>query len=183
MFKWFIPILWMLLLGCSDNENESFNKRMSKFDAARHDSILDQKIQPLLNQYYAVMSHLQEKDSAVLYLYGSNMIQLADSLAQQNVSLDTATQTRLKQGLMNIQNEMTAILMESNTEERIKGAQMLSLQWIEFLAAIGYQKQTIYIFIDEDENHWIGIKNKDKNPYKNEEKVKYNPMQVLQELE
>lgn len=169
-------------MACGNNENESINKVVTKFDAERHDPNLDQLIQPLLNQYFAVMDHLQVQDSADLILYGSNMVLLADSLAQKTLSTDTATQNRAVQGLMNIQYEMSAILMESSPEERIMGAQMLSLQWIDFLAAIGYQKQTIYLFSDKDESHWMGLKNKDSNPYKNEGDVKYNPAQVLQEL-
>jgi hypothetical protein len=125
---------------------------------------------------------LQEKDSADLLLYGSNMIMLSDSLIQQNLSLDTATNNVAVQGLINIQYEMTAILMESNPAERIKGAQMLSLQWIDFLAAIGYQKQTIYIFRDNEENCWMGLKNKGTNPYQSQMDVQYQPIQILQEL-
>ena len=169
-------------MACGNKENESMNKVASKFSGERHDPNLDQQIQPLLNQYFAVMAHLQEKDSADLLLFGSNMIMLVDSLIQQNLSLDTATQIRAVQGLMNIQNEMSAILMESNPEERVMGAQMLSLQWIEFLAAIGYQKQTIYIFRDKEENCWMGLKNKGTNPYQNQMDVQYQPIQILQEL-
>jgi hypothetical protein len=128
------------------------------------------------------MAHLQEQDSADLLLYGSNMIMLSDSLIQQNLSLDTATNNVAVQGLINIQYEMTAILMESNPAERIKGAQMLSLQWIDFLAAIGYQKQTIYIFRDNEENCWMGLKNKGTNPYQSQMDVQYQPIQILQEL-
>jgi hypothetical protein len=83
---------------------------------------------------------------------------------------------------MNIQNEMTAILIESNPYERVMGAQMLSLQWIEFLASIGYQKQTIYIFRDNEENCWMGLKNKGTNPYQSQMDVQYQPIQILQEL-
>jgi hypothetical protein len=110
------------------------------------------------------------------------MIMLSDSLIQQNLSLDTATNNLAVQGLINIQYEMTAILMESNPAERIKGAQMLSLQWIDFLAAIGYQKQTIYIFRDNEENCWMGLKNKGTNPYQSQMDVQYQPIQILQEL-
>ena len=169
-------------MACGNKENESMNKVVTKFSGERHDSNLDQQIQPLLNQYFAIMAHLQEQDTADLQLYGVNMIQLTDSLAQQNLSLDTATQARAVQGLMNIQYEMTAILMESNPNERIMGAQMLSLQWIDFLAAIGYQKQTIYIFSDKDENYWMGLKNKGTNPYQNQMDMQYQPIQILQEL-
>jgi hypothetical protein len=169
-------------MACGNNENEPINQLATKFAADRHDSILDQQIQPLLNYYFAVMNHLEVQDSADLVLYGSSMVLLADSLSQKNISLDTATQNRAVQGLMNIQYEMSAILMESSPEERIIGAQMLSLQWIDFLAAIGYQKQTIYLFRDKDENYWMGLKNKESNPYKKEGEVKYNPVQVLQEL-
>jgi hypothetical protein len=169
-------------MACGNKENESMNNVMTKFIGERHDPNLDQKIQPLLNQYFAVMAHLQEKDSADLLLYGSNMIMLSDSLIQQNLSLDTATKNLAIQGLINIQYEMTAILMESNTAERIMGAQMLSLQWIDFLAAIGYQKQTIYIFSDKDESHWMGLKNKSSNPYISRRDEVYTPVQVLQEL-
>jgi hypothetical protein len=158
------------------------NKVATKFSVERHDPNLDQQIQPLLNQYFAVMAHLQAQDSADLVLYGTNMIMLADSLSQKTLSTDTATQNRAVQGLMNIQNEMTAILMESNPDERIMGAQMLSLQWIEFLAAIGYQKQTIYIFRDNEENCWMGLKNKGNNPYQNQMDKQYQPIQILQEL-
>jgi hypothetical protein len=169
-------------MACGNKENESMNKVVTKFSGERHDPNLDQKIQPLLNQYFAVMAHLQEKDSADLLLYGSNMIMLSDSLIQQNLSLDTATNNVAVQGLINIQYEMTAILMESNPAERIKGAQMLSLQWIDFLAAIGYQKQTIYIFRDKEENCWMGLKNKGTNPYQNQVDLQYQPIQILQEL-
>jgi hypothetical protein len=169
-------------MACGNKENESMNKVVTKFSGERHDPNLDQKIQPLLNQYFAVMAHLQEKDSADLLLYGSNMIMLSDSLIQQNLSLDTATNNVAVQGLINIQYEMTAILMESNPSERIKGAQMLSLQWIDFLAAIGYQKQTIYLFVDKDENYWMGLKNKSNHPFVNGGDVSYTPVQVLQEL-
>jgi hypothetical protein len=169
-------------MACGNKENESMNKVMTKFSGERHDPNLDQKIQPLLNQYFAVMAHLQEADTVNLQLYGSNMIFIADSLIQEDLSLDTATQNKAVQGLMNIQNEMTAILMESNPEERIIGAQMLSLQWIEFLAAIGYQKQTIYIFRDKEENCWMGLKNKGTNPYQIQVDLQYQPIQILQEL-
>ena len=169
-------------MACGNKENESMNKVVTKFSGERHDPNLDQQIQPLLNQYFAVMAYLQEQDSADLVLYGSNMIMLADSLIQQDLSLDTATQNRAVQGLMNIQYEMSAILMESSPAERIMGAQMLSLQWIHFLASIGYQKQTIYIFSDKEENQWMGLKNKASNPFVSGGDVSYTPVQVLQEL-
>jgi hypothetical protein len=169
-------------MACGNKENEATDKLTTKFAGLRHDPILDQQIQPLLNQYFAVMAHLQEQDSVNLQLYGTNMIFIADSLIQQDVSLDTATNHVAIQGLMNIQNEMTAILMESNPDARIMGAQMLSLQWIEFLAAIGYQKQTIYIFRDKEENCWMGLKNKGTNPYENKMDLQYQPIQILQEL-
>jgi hypothetical protein len=169
-------------MACGNKENESMNKVVTKFSGERHDPNLDEQIQPLLNQYFAVMTHLQEQDSADLVLYGTNMIMLADSLSQQNVSIDTATNNAAIQGLTNIQYEMSAILMESNPAERIIGAQMLSLQWIDFLAAIGYQKQTVYIFSDKDENHWMGLKNKGNNPYQKQMNVQYQPIQILQEL-
>ncbi len=169
-------------MACGNKVNEPKDTLTTKFAGQRHDPILDQQIQPLLNQYFAVMAHLQEADTVNLQLYGTNMILLADSLIQQNLSLDTATQNKAVQGLMNIQNEMTAILMESNPEERIMGAQMLSLQWIEFLAAIGYQKQRIYIFRDKEENCWMGLKNKGNNPYQIQVDLQYQPIQILQEL-
>ena len=169
-------------MACGNKVNEPTDTLTTKFVGQRHDPILDQQIQPLLNQYFAVMAHLQEADTVNLQLYGTNMIFIADSLIQQDLSLDTATQNKAVQGLMNIQNEMTAILMESNPEDRIIGAQMLSLQWIEFLAAIGYQKQTIYIFRDNEENCWMGLKNKGTNPYQIQVDLQYQPIQILQEL-
>lgn len=169
-------------MACGNKVNEPIDKLATKFAGQRHDPILDQQIQPLLNQYFAIMAHLQEQDSVNLQLYGTNMILLVDSLIHQDLSIDTATQNKAVQGLMNIQNEMTAILMESNPDARIMGAQMLSLQWIEFLAAIGYQKQTIYIFRDKEENCWMGLKNKGTNPYQNQVDLQYQPIQILQEL-
>jgi hypothetical protein len=169
-------------MACGNKVNEPTDTLNTKFEGQRHDPILDQQIQPLLNQYFAIMAHLQEQDSVNLQLYGTNMILLVDSLIQQDLSIDTATQNKAVQGLMNIQNEMTAILMESNPDARIMGAQMLSLQWIEFLAAIGYQKQTIYIFRDKEENCWMGLKNKGTNPYQNQVDLQYQPIQILQEL-
>jgi uncharacterized protein YqkB len=62
------------------------------------------------------------------------------------------------------------------------GAQMLSLHLIEFLATIGYQKQTIYIFSDALDNQWIGLNKKSKNPYLKSDKEMYEASMVLQEL-
>jgi hypothetical protein len=169
-------------MACENKENVISDKLASKFAGERHDPNLDQQIQPLLNQYFAVIAYLQEQDSANLELYGANMILLTDSLIKLNLSLDTATQSRAIQGLMNIQNEMSAILMDSNPDEHIMGAQMLSLQWIDFLAAIGYQKQTIYIFNDNEDRYWMGLKNKGTNPYLNKGDLQYQPIQILQEL-
>jgi hypothetical protein len=169
-------------MACENKENITSDIIASKFARERHDSNLDEQIQPLLNQYFAVMAHLKEQDSTNLELYGANMILLTDSLIQLNLSLDTATQSRAVQGLMNIQSEMSAILMESNPEDRMMGAQMLSLHWIELLAAIGYQKQTIYIYRDKEENCWMGLKNKGTNPYQNQGDLQYQPIQILQEL-
>jgi hypothetical protein len=182
MLRLLILLLVIFGIDCGNKSNETTDKLTTKFSGLRHDPNLDQKIQPLLNQYFAVMEHLQEQDSADLLLYGSNMIMLSDSLIQQNLSLDTATNNVAVQGLINIQYEMTAILMESNPAERIKGAQMLSLQWIDFLAAIGYQKQTIYIFSDNEESHWMGLKNKASNPFISSGDLIFTPVQVLQEL-
>ena len=182
MSRLLILLLMTCLLACGSKVNEPTDKLTTKYSVERHDPNLDQQIQPLLNQYFAFMAHLQEKDSSNLQLYGANMILIADSLIQQDLSSDTATQSRAIQGLMNIQNEMTAILMESSPEDRIMGAQMLSLHWIEFLASIGFQKQNIYIFSDKDENYWMGLKNKGTNPYQNQMDVQYQPIQILQEL-
>ncbi len=182
MSRWFILLLMTFGMACGNNELEPTDKVATKFEGKRHDPNLDLKMQPLLNQYFAVLDHLQEKDSADLNSYGVTMIQLTDSLLEQNLSNDTATQSRAIQGLINIQYEITAILMESNPNERIMGAQMLSLQMIDLLAGIGYQKQTIYIFTNNQESHWMGLKNKSTNPYQVEGDVVYIPVQVLQEL-
>ena len=182
MSRLLILLLMTCLLACGNKVNDPTDKLTTKFAGLRHDPMLDQQIQPLLNQYFAVMAYLQEQDSVNLQLYGSNMILIADSLIQKDLSLNTGTNNAAIQGLMNIQNEMTAILMESNPDERMKSAQMLSLQWIEFLAAIGYQKQTIYIFRDNEENCWMGLKNKGTNPYQNQMDLQYKPIQILQEL-
>jgi hypothetical protein len=182
MLRLLILLLVIFGIDCGNKSNEPTDKLTTKFSGLRHDPNLDQQIQPLLNQYFAVMAHLQEQDSVNLQLYGTNMILLVDSLIQQDLSIDTATQNKAVQGLMNIQNEMTAILMETNPDERFMGAQMLSLHWIEFLASIGYQKQTIYIFRDNEENCWMGLKNKGTNPYQSQMDVQYQPIQILQEL-
>ncbi len=169
-------------LACGEQAPEPIDNVSTKFEEKRQDPSLDQQIQPILNQYFAVMAHLLEKDTVDLQVYGSNMIQLADSLTQQIRSKDTVTQSNAIQGLSNVQFEMTAILMESSPEERVMGAQMLSRHMIELLATIGYKKQTIYIFSDASDNQWIGLNKKSKNPYQQEDNVIYEANQVLQEL-
>ena len=170
------------ILACGSNSNEIIEPVTSSFQQKSHDAALDERIQPLLNQYFAVMTYLQEKDSADLQLHGAILIQLADSLSQQKIALDTLTQSNAVQGLVNIQSEMKAILMESNQNERLIGAEMLSLHWVELLASIGYQKQTIYLFNNESGNRWIGLNKQSRNPYQQEDKVDYQASQVLQEL-
>jgi hypothetical protein len=175
-------MLMITILACSSNSNELTEPVTTSFQQKRHDAALDERVQPLLNQYFGVMAHLQEGDTANLQSFGANLIQLTDSMLQQKLSNDTTTQANAAQGLMNIQSEMEAILMESAHNERIFGAQMLSLHWIELLAAIGYQKQTIYIFSDAAGNRWIGLNKRSKNPYQKEDTLDYQASQVLQEL-
>ncbi|MFM6994341.1 MAG: hypothetical protein ACKOWO_04390 [Sediminibacterium sp.] len=170
------------LMACESNSNAPLDQVSASFQQKRHDTALDQTIQPLLNQYFAVIGNLGEQDTANLQLHGSILIKLSDSLTKQQLSKDTITQRNALQGLMNIQFEMEAILLESTVGERIFGAQMLSLHWIEFLAAIGYQKQTIYIFSDSDGNQWMGLNKQSMNPYQQNDPSKYNANQVLQEL-
>lgn len=170
------------IAACGTNSNESIDRVPTIFNEKRHDATLDQKVQPLLNQYFMVMDHLQEQDTADLQSYGATMIQLADSLSQQKLSNDTATQSNALQGLMNIQSEMEAILMESNPNERLLGAEMLSLHWIELLAGIGYQKQTLYIFSDSEGQQWLGLNKKSKNPFKTGNSEVIEAVQVLQEM-
>ncbi len=169
-------------MACETQTKPSVGHIATMFQQNRHDSALDQTIEPLLNQYFAIMAYLDEKDSADLNLYGVNLIQLSDSLSQINLSLDTATQHNAVQGLINIQYEITAILMSTSQEERMMGAQMLSLHMIEFLATIGYQKQTIYLYSDALDNQWIGLNKKSKNPYLKSDKEIYEASMVLQEL-
>jgi hypothetical protein len=175
-------ILLSTLLACSSNSNELMEPVTSSFQQKRHDAALDERVQPLLNQYFVVMAHLQEGDSTNLQSFGANLIQEADTLIQQKLSFDTATQTNAVQGLMNIQSEMEAILMESSLDERLFGAQMLSLHCIELLTSIGYQKQTIYIFSDAAGNRWIGLNKRSRNPYQQDDTLSYQASQVLQEL-
>lgn len=175
-------IFIVAVMSCETESNLPVTHITPKFQQSRQDAALDQKIQPILNQYFAIMDYLEEKDSADLKSYGLAMIHLADSLSQQKIAVDTATQTKAVQGLMNIQSEMEAILMESENNERLFGAQMLSLHWIAFLAAIGYQKQTIYIFSDSLGNQWLNLSKKSSNPYLQNDRTIYQASQVLQEL-
>ncbi len=170
------------ILACETQTKPSVGQIANKFQQNRHDAALDQAIEPLLNHYFAILGYLEEKDSTDLNLYGVGLIQLSDSLSKTNLTLDTATQYNAEQGLINIQYEITAILMSTNQEERMRGAQMLSLHMIEFLATIGYQKQTIYIFSDALDNQWIGLNKKSKNPYLKSDKEIYEASVVLQEL-
>jgi hypothetical protein len=170
------------LVACQSSTNEAAKPIETNFMAKRQDANLDQQIQPLLSTYFAVMQHLQAADTANLNEYGAKMIQIADSMAQQTLSKDTATQNSAVQGLLNIQSEMEAVLMETDPNQRIQGAQMLSLHWIEFLGSIGYEKQRIYIFSDAMDNQWIGLNKTSLNPYLLEGNKTYTAIQVLQEL-
>lgn len=170
-------------MACGTQSTEPLEQAFSSFQQQRQDTALDQMIQPLLNQYFTVMAHLSEQDTTNLKVYGNSFVQMADSLTKQTLSKDTATQSNALQGVMNVQSEMEAILMESNTNERIFGAAMLSLHWIELLSSIGYQKQTIYLFIDQVGNQWMSLNKQSLNPYKPDDKAMYQASQVLQELQ
>jgi hypothetical protein len=182
MPKGLFLFLSIWLLACQSSSNEPIQPLETNFLASRQDDRVDQQIQPLLNTYFAVMQHLQAADTANLNEYGTKMIQLADIIAQAPLSKDTATQQNALQGLMNIQSEMEAILMETDPNERIQGTQMLTLHWIEFLGSIGYEKQQIYIFSDAEERKWMGLNKSSTNPYINEGNKTYTAIQVLQEL-
>ncbi len=182
MPKGLFLFLSIWLIACQSGSNEPIQPLETNFIATRHDDRVDQQIQPILNTYFAVMQYLQASDTSNLNVFGAKMIQLADSIAQTPLSKDTATQRNAVQGLLNIQSEMAAILMETDPNQRVQGAQMLTLHWIELLGSIGYTKQQIYIFSDDQESKWIGLNKTSTNPYINEGNKIHTAIQVLQEL-
>lgn len=171
-----------LMLACETTSIDQNQPIATVFQKTRHDASLDPKMQPLLKQYLAVINNIQEQDSVNLQMHGEKLIQIVDSLSNQKLSHDTLTQRNALQGLLNIQAEMTAILLEVNNSERLFGANMLSLHFIDLLASIGYQMQSIYLFSDAEGRNWIGSNKKSTNPFQQNDQTLYEATQILNEL-
>jgi len=85
--------------------------------------------------------------------------------------------------------ELKGLVMEQFINDIHLSFNMTSIQLLHLLGAIGYQKQSIYIFntgvkkgeMEEDGFTWLALTKKSSNPYLTNENQEVTAIQILQE--
>ncbi len=151
---------------------------------------MDRNAQFIISGYQELVKGIAQKDTSYIKEYSLLLVKTSDSLGTLKISKDTAMQEAWVNGLGNISNELQGLL-ESNAQgdkkELNNTFNMLSVQMLNWLAAIGYKQRTIYIFnapneYIEDGIYWFGIQKKSLNPFNKDQKEELQALGILQEM-
>ena len=91
-----------------------------------------------------------------------------------------------KQSLNNINAELQGLLAEQSLPALNMATHMVSIQFLNLLATVGYQEKNIYVFNVQDEKLedgmiWFGWNKTSNDPYHSNRKGEIVAQQLLQE--
>jgi hypothetical protein len=191
MMKIYMLLLAIAFIGCKETEKKGVHQDIWSFDASRNNPQLDNLCSPIIRDYEELLLGLAKKDTAVLFAQSKALMLKLDTLPSFFVTKDTALFQVFKIGLMNIQNELQAVILEQYPEELNMAMHMLSVQLMHFLGEIGYNKQSVYIFNSngdkaleaEDGLLWLSLNKNTVNPYYNTDNELVEANYILQEYD
>ena len=190
MVKHFALFCTLIIMGCTSPDQPVIDSELWKFEAKNNNLAIDAACEPLMNNYLDLMTALHRQDTSYLVQKATILISLTDSL--QNIMLikDTLLQQNFRNGLLTLQAELNALILEKTAQEIAFSANMISLQLLNLLGNVGYQKQTIYIFNGvgvegigvDDGLCWLALSKKSINPYQTQKNEFVTAQKVLQEM-
>lgn len=179
----FIAVLG--LFSCQNKSTQNESVALWSFAIQNHHDSWDNQVVQMVNNYIPQQSVFASNDTAAIYAAAGNLMAITDTLIVQLNSDDSLTQNVLLGGLTGFKSEMEALLYEKEQDKIAAQAQMCTLNLLNFLGAIGYQKSNIYVFEKEGEEdqvqYWIGFNKMSKNPFDPKDRKEYTASKYLQE--
>lgn len=154
-----------------------------EYKASMNDTTIDNQLGILVDQYLSIYNGILLADTLSIKETTNHFIQFADTLMGKTVANDSIQQEIFVNGMINIKSEGEALLAETSNTEINFAFNMLSIQLLHLLGAMGYQKNNLYIFTEQKEDPfiWFGISKNSRNPYEKGLGSLVTASQLLQE--
>jgi hypothetical protein len=189
MYKYFAFISILLLLSCSQSSNKDAFLNNYPYLPKNQNSVLDQRIGPVIQAYQELIKGLNSKDTFYIHQSANQMVQLTDSIQSIKMVLDSNIQKIWSDGLSNLNAELQGLQItssENNFEETKMLIHMCGLQLLNLLGQIGYKGHTVYIFNSENRSAedgyiWLSLQKSTRDPFHPDNRLAISAQAVLQE--
>jgi hypothetical protein len=187
MKPFFFILFAFLLMACDSPEDPAINKQLWAFSPQNNQGSFDKALLPLLNSYQELVKGVAAGDTAYIFNAAKTLIQLTDSFPAAAISFkDSLLHEQAKQSLNNINAELQGLMAEQSLPALHMATHMLSIQFLNLLATVGYEEKNIYVFNVQDEKLedgmiWFGWNKTSNDPYHSNRKGEIVAQQLLQE--
>jgi len=183
----FFILFAFLVMACGSPEDPAINKELWAFSPQNNLGNFDKALLPLLNNYQELLKGVAAGDTAYIFNAAKSLIQLTDSFPATAIGFkDSLLHEQAKQSLNNINAELQGLLAEQSLPALNMATHMVSIQFLNLLATVGYSEKNIYVFNVQDEKLedgmiWFGWNKTSNDPYHNNRKGDIVAQQLLQE--
>jgi hypothetical protein len=187
MKPFFFILFAFFVMACDNPEEPAIDKQLWAFSAQNNQANFDKALLPLLNNYQELLKGVAAGDTAYIFNAAQTLIQLTDSFPAASISFkDSLLHEQAKQSLNNINAELQGLLAEQSLPALNMATHMVSIQFLNLLATVGYREKNIYVFNVQDEKLedgmiWFGWNKTSNDPYHSKRKSEIVAQQLLQE--
>lgn len=175
-----------LVVACATPNPVKITAPAISFLPSNYDVGADKACKPIINGYQEILKGLMANDSAYIFTTSRTLIQLTDSLIQNQLQ-DSLQLKPFYMGISNVNAELEGLLAAEDIYEMRLSVNMLSLQLLHMLGEIGFKENKVYIFTVPDEEitdglNWLSLQKKMRDPYHPNNKKEIKADQVLQDF-
>jgi hypothetical protein len=150
----FFILFAFLVTACGSPKDPAINNQLWAFSPQNNLGNFDKALLPLLNNYQELLKGVAAGDTAYIFNAAKTLIQLTDSFPAAAISFkDSLLHEQAKQSLNNINAELQGLLAEQSFPALNMATHMVSIQFLNLLATVGYQEKNIYVF---NKNIYLG---------------------------
>jgi len=187
MKPYFFILFAFFVMACASPEEPVIDKQLWAFSPQNNQGSFDKALLPLLNNYQELLKGVAAGDTAYIFNAAKTLIQLTDSFPAAAITFkDSLLHEQTKQSLNNINAELQGLIAEQSLPALNMATHMVSIQFLNLLATVGYREKNIYVFNVQDEKLedgmiWFGWNKTSKDPYHSNRKDEIVAQQLLQE--
>jgi len=187
MKPYFFILFAFFVMACASPEDPAMDKQLWAFSPQNNQGSFDKALLPLLNSYQELFKGVSAGDTAYIFNAAKTLIQLTDSFPAAAITFkDSLLHEQTKQSLNNINAELQGLMAEQSLPALNMATHMVSIQFLNLLATVGYREKNIYVFNVQDEKLedgliWFGWNKTAVDPYHPTRKGVISAQQLLQE--